>query len=414
MEDIVILYSLKKVFLRRTYVIMKAFRVIMACTIAATSIAALSGCQAAKKTVSCKELFDPQFTGLSGKAYYEGYSTSEKRAVLEKQLLGNVNTSKMSYSQQSEYNEAVNILESFFRSFDYSVIGSKDSDEVATYKNGDELKVKVTYSEKAAEVLNINVTDTEFNYKIEGLEEGTKVNPFDNLKVTFTGISGDGEVLIDKSDCHEFVKDEVYFQKGDNNGELKNGDTLTITASYSEYDATRSKIVITETSKEYKVSGLTSYPDNISECDLSELNSEMDRLETEQINEHLKKGDSAYVNDSYESFTIDSVTVTPFRYYYGELKDESWFYSHNVYYAVYEVKLQGKIKYDSSKYKKGQTVTSTEYYYASYSNLVVDDNKKAVFESDNISANYYGSYNSLKELEKAFNESSDYNYTIVK
>jgi hypothetical protein len=99
---------------------------------------------------------------------------------------------------------------------------------------------------------------------VSGLDEIKDYDPFAGLSVSFEGVSSLGEVQIDNSGVE--MKDVRY--TADQTDGLANGDTITITASYSGwyFDSIEDYLVDngykpTATTKTYEVSGLTDAQD---------------------------------------------------------------------------------------------------------------------------------------------------------
>ena len=392
---------------------MKISKKIALIAIAAIAAAGLSGCQQNTKTVSCKDLFSPQFHGLSGSARLESYSrvTSETMENFEKDFIGEVNTDTLNDAQKSEYRSAKSTVDSFLNSVNFHIEEVSDSDG---YANGDQIQVTAEFTDSYAKLMGLDVTDTTFTYSVEGLHEGTKVNPFDNLKVTFSGISSDGEIEIDKSNCDEFVKNNVRFYASESY-DLKNGDTVTVTAEYSSYTAENEEIIITETSKDYTVSGLSEYPDSLDGVDLSALNTKMDEEFKELFDSKYAKGKTAYTDD-YAEIKIDSSEYKVVKKYFrNTVVDSNSYYStpSNSYIVVYEVTATGKAEYGGSKIKKGQTGTITKYMYAYTGTVTLDKDKKIVFDENSIYTDGYYTYNSLDDLYEGISGSSYDKYTIT-
>lgn len=92
--------------------------------------------------------------------------------------------------------------------------------------NGDKVKCVVTCNDKYLEDNNIKLTNKEFEVEVEGLKNGTKIDLFENITVTFTGNDGSGRVEYDRSNAPSFVR--CSFKEDYRN--LKNGDKVILTA----------------------------------------------------------------------------------------------------------------------------------------------------------------------------------------
>ncbi len=381
---------------------MKILKSLLICSAVAVAAVALSGCQSAQtKTVSFKEVFKPEFTGMNGNATmdYTSYLRSADEEKYEKTLLGDVKTAELDSKKLTDYNRAKSTVDSFLNSVYFTIDSSYDK-----YTNEDAFMVTVTYNKELAEVLNVDVKDTEFKYVVKDLKEGTKINPFDKIKVSFSGMNGNGDISVDKSECPDFVKDYVYFE-ADNRYNLSNNDKVKLTASYSQYDAESKEVVITQDTKEYTVSGLTSYASTMDGVDYAELQTKFDAEAKD--NTGYTVGDTAYTDD-YSSIKVTSVKVTPYKKLFFSNTDAGYYSTHNSFDSVYEIEIQGTTEYNSSsfnkiKYKKGQTVTVKQYMSVYLEDLVVDENNKLVL-SDDPYLRTSNKYNTYKDLTDRFQE----------
>lgn len=120
--------------------------------------------------------------------------------------------------------------------------------------NGDEITVSVDYDEELFEDKEVKVKNTEFTIKVEELSDGTKIDVFEGLEVTYEGMSGKGYAIFDTNNCCNFVQNYVTFGYSKEN--LSNGDKITVTANYSEENANNELVIIENNKKEFTVSGL--------------------------------------------------------------------------------------------------------------------------------------------------------------
>ena len=115
-----------------------------------------------------------------------------------------------------------------------------------------------------------NTYNAKFSYEnvketVEGLEEGTLYDPFEEVEVSFTGISPTGKVEVEEKFSINGLIASVDKSSG-----LKNGDTVTVTVK-GKYGADVHELcfdegmIPTELEKKYTVSGLTSYVEKLSE-----------------------------------------------------------------------------------------------------------------------------------------------------
>lgn len=138
-----------------------------------------------------------------------------------------------------------------------SVLMSKVSytfTEENNLSNGDEIEVIVQYDTDIFKEYNITVKNDKFKIKVEGLENGTVIDAFDGLSITYSGLSGKGIAVLDASNCHEFVQNYVSFNYSEKN--LSNGDKIEVAINYDNNIAYKNSIIIENETKEFIVQGL--------------------------------------------------------------------------------------------------------------------------------------------------------------
>ncbi len=198
----------------------------------------LTGCSS-KSTLDFQEIAKIEYSGLNGNgsiSFEFDESIYEDGEFLEKL-----------YPDDTTVEAGIKFIE-LLTNVDYTF--SKEED----LSNGDEVTVTVDYDEDKFEERGIKVKNPEFTVTVEGLSDGTKINVFDGLKVTYSGLSGKGYAIFDTDACDTFIQDYVYFEYPES--ELSNGDTITVTARYNSDDAEENLVIIENDTKEYTVSGL--------------------------------------------------------------------------------------------------------------------------------------------------------------
>ena len=137
-------------------------------------------------------------------------------------------------------------------------------------------------------------------YTVEGLEEVGQIDPFENLSVTYDGISPVGKV---KDNCisTEGAYGEIYYTvvypQEDGNEKVKNGDEITISASVQNTKEFIKKygMTLSTTEKTYTVEGLPEYvtsESNLTEEVITQLQTKMADKLTEKIDADIQKNDS--------------------------------------------------------------------------------------------------------------------------
>ena len=264
---------------------------------------------------------------------------------------------------------------------------SYDAEPKDNLSNGDKVNIKVKCDEKALENLNIRFTDTEFTYTVSGLEDAVLLDLTKDLSVTFEGMSPDGTAVIEYIGDNEFVKNHVSYSY---DGQVKNGETITVSASYPENALENQGFIIDENtvSKEFTVSGLDEYL--ASEADLSEIALYMDNYINEEIENSGKYKNGAKISKSdflkgygnltvdYKNYSINKYSVTPvteeFLYSDGGEIYNKYDKVYNQYVRFYKVNIEAEKKTDygdDDGHQIGDVVNSDDIYYAVYLNNII-------------------------------------------
>lgn len=121
--------------------------------------------------------------------------------------------------------------------------------------------------EKATETTK--ETTTEEDNKI-------KIDPFEDLKVTFLGASPFLRINIDNSKCSDIVQYKVRYDYDDKNYRI--GDKVTVWAKpYNDYYSSGTdEYELKSTSKEYKVESTAEWLTSLDGIDMTELNKEVE------------------------------------------------------------------------------------------------------------------------------------------
>lgn len=137
-----------------------------------------------------------------------------------------------------------------------------------------------------------------FSLLLVACKKKVELDLFKDITVEFSGMSPNGSVKIKNTSDNDFISSVKYTPN--KSIELSNGDTIVITAEYSEEDAQNMGYIIKKKTKKYKVSGLSKYID------------EPDEISKEEMSILLKKAQSL-VNDKNEKIkksVVDGGTVT--------------------------------------------------------------------------------------------------------
>lgn len=178
-------------------------------------------------------------------------------------------------------------------------------------KNGDKFVVSITTTGKAAE----KISSCEKEYTVAGLIELSKVDIFEDIELTFEGVSGDARAIIEKSDNSDVAADCSF--SVDPMYNLSNGDIVTIQIKNIDELAEHHNILPMISSKEYTVSGLNSYVSSVDEIPQALIQSLAERFAQEEK------------ADLQENAVFSYSDVKYYGTYLLMVKEDAWLSHHN-------------------------------------------------------------------------------------
>lgn len=206
---------------------------------------------------------------------------------------------------------------------------SQKLDQNKNLSNGDTVTLQWNCDEELArEQFNVKLNYSDIKYKVSGLTEVAKFNPFDYVDISFSGISPFGSVTINP--YYDQLEMQYIKFATDKNGTLKNGDTITVTAKISgSVDTFVEKFgaVLGQTSKEYTVDSLPSFVTSIKEIPSDSLNAMIAQGEN-SFRSHVEK-------DWYKPENL--VSVNYIGHYFMNMKPDALCAYKNQLYLLYKI-----------------------------------------------------------------------------
>jgi hypothetical protein len=263
----------------------------------------------------------------------------------------------------------INILNAniFIESINCSLDKNKD------LKNGDKITAKLTYDKTLANQLKINIKNSDKIITVSGLPEGKEIDVFKDIKVSYSGISPEGNVSIINNSSDSFISKISYTPSKE---KVSNGDKITITADYDTEESVKQRLLIKNESKEYTVSGLPEYIFNSKQFE-DTSNEQLTAMANRSIDDYLKQLTPFFINHienrkTSKFFTLgDKYTyknVKPLKsYLITEKENSGLFYidfNQNKYYRISSVDL----------YANGQLVGTT-YINTLIFDIFIDNGK---------------------------------------
>ena len=116
--------------------------------------------------------------------------------------------------------------------------------------NGDEISIILIIDNEVAKDYNVQFKLRNETVTVEGLKEPVFLDPFQDLEITYSGFAPNAQVQLQNNATNECLQNNVYYYI-DNGYNLEEGETFTVEASFSEYDANQAGYIILHKSKEY-------------------------------------------------------------------------------------------------------------------------------------------------------------------
>lgn len=185
------------------------------------------------------------------------------------------------------------------------------------------------------------------------------LDPFEKLKITYTGTSPYIVVSTDNSSCDSIIKENFNYQIEDK--KYKNGDSFEVTAVYDSYNIEKLGYSVLNNKKSYTIKDCPEFITNIDDLDLSEMQSEINDKLT--VVTAAKEGDnffagfpldwiSGYKFNSYENKGLKSAYLISLK---SDFEDKYSDDAYNKLMLVYDYNVTSK-KYEDDVRKEKRYV----------------------------------------------------------
>lgn len=165
--------------------------------------------------------------------------------------------------------------------------------------NGDTVTVTVSCDENTADRMKLKFINTSLDFPVSGLVDGVEADAFADLEMRFEGIAPYGTATVINNSEDSFVKTISYAVEPASG--LSNGDTVTVTAQYSEYSAQEALRYVPETTKTFTVVGLDEYLTSYDQLDEDTL-AKVTQQSKDVINTDLLSDTYTYAAAAYDSY----------------------------------------------------------------------------------------------------------------
>lgn len=290
---------------------------------------------------------------------YDGYGTAEAALDIPK-FYGLI--AELKGEKDVDEDDLEDLIEDFYDMADCMDEIKLKLDKKENVSNGDKLTIKISYDNEEAKEVGLKFTGEEVTLEAEDLEPIKKINPFDDIEITYYGIAPDGYMEYTYNgdttyyDYYSFSVDKRY--------DLSNGDKITFSLDIKDEQTIPHGYILTEKEHVFEVAGLESYVTSYSELSadfLATAKSEAeDTIVAYAANYYMDTvslGELTYAGYIFNSKKPDSNswgnTNELYIIYSGKLSDaENKFTPYTVYYPVRYSNLlskNGEISYSDSK-----------------------------------------------------------------
>jgi hypothetical protein len=371
--------------------------VLMLCTFAACG----------EKTVSAEKMYNINVSGYSGEGVLIVSPDYKYATTLAIEVNGEKFTDSHDLLFQILFSDGLEI--------------EADSD-LTELSNGDKIKFTVTYAEDAFKEVGVKISPTEFTYTVEGLEEKPpveKVDVFEGMAVTFEGVSPYIKASFSGSEYTAYVSYNLS-----KTAPLKNGDTVTLTATPNDKLLSEKNSEPIAITKEYTVEGFPEYISDISKYDLTSINETLAANAKKKVSGDYNLGSKQYSlffmgydgGNLVEYWVTDSTELKLAAQYYftpkviSESEPSNWNsangkYSNfllNIYAYEITATKQKQGAYVSDGYKTGEQETFILYMMSDVTNLRDTGDGALNFDNSEYFTSFYRNPDWLKSADEVF------------
>lgn len=276
------------------------------------------------------------------------------------------------------------------------------SSEATDLSNGDKFEINISYDKSYEEAAGVKLNLTKYSIRVEGVSSGTKISLFDNIEVTFQGISPEATVLITNNSEDEYLQSLTF--EADKTTNISFGDTVIVSCKESYEDIARHGYLVDSLEASYTADKLGEYINGVEDIDINVIN---------EIVEESKKAITTKTSD------------TTFRMLYKATANKDYLKQANVETAS-DIKLVSKYLLangtNGSDYNNililifsatisNESASETVYFAFSYYNSYITvDNQFSVIRSE--SNDNYDVSTSLENLQNSLINSQKERYTV--
>lgn len=294
-------------------------------------------------------------------------------------------------------------------------------DKTEDLSNGDTVTLTVSVDNAVLAEYGYSADNYTNTYTVSGLSEGQDVDIYDGVTLDCSGIAPFGTATVNKgSEDYGFT---ISYSMDRSNG-LSNGDTVVVTAEYTESSALKAGVFVESNTKEYTVSGLQVYlaPDHtFPEETLTTIQGQVSdeihiRMEQDEgiwrdwavIGD--EENEDRWNDEDHTSLNEDGVSLEYLGLTLQAPVDDAESTYHNLLNVLYRVNIH-------ATYQNGDDeaeLNSAVYLYYYYTNVIMNDDGTAALDTSDIFSHDEAIFVSQETLNAAIAEDSDYTCSQLK
>ena len=144
------------------------------------------------------------------------------------------------------------------------------SSDATDLSNGDKIEVYINYDSSYGDAAGVKLNLTKYSLRVDGISSGTKISLFDNIEVTFQGISPEATVLITNNASDEYLQSLTF--TADKTTNISFGDTVIVSCDQNYEDIARHGYLVDSLEASYTADKLGEYINGVEDIDISVIN----------------------------------------------------------------------------------------------------------------------------------------------
>jgi len=198
-------------------------------------------------------------------------------------------------------------------------------DKAEELSNGDKITVTITWDNDIAKENGLKFSGESKEIEVTGLKKSTSIDLFADVHMEYSETSPNAVATVRNASNDAFIKNTRY--SIDNSNALANGDTITVTASFDEYEALEKGYIPKEITKTYTVENVDEYIKSFDQITAETY---------EKMSSHATDIIESEMTDKYDAAQLLHPSEGIFGYELDELSVESIVLKENIFFLLKE------------------------------------------------------------------------------